>query len=126
MHSPPLVDAATVTSLPERYAPYWNTLEFCRHFGIERQAGQPLYWMARVRCANGKYRQKRLGKVSADGPDEGEFQSAVEKARAWFAEPGWSAPTEWSGLIVSAWSASGPLARSFLGLEDGSPEHCAA
>jgi hypothetical protein len=38
----------------------------------------------------------------------------------------WSAPTEWSGLIVSAWSASGPLARNFLGLVDGSPEHCAA
>jgi hypothetical protein len=45
----------------------------------------------------------------------------------WFqVEESWSAPTEWSGLIVSAWSASGPLARNFLGLVDGSPEHCAA
>ena len=86
MHSPPLVDVATVAALPERYAPYWNTLEYCRHVGIEKQAGRPLYWMARVRCANGKYRQKRLGMVSANGACEGEFQTAVEKAREWFAE----------------------------------------
>lgn len=88
MHSPPLVDVATVTALPERYAPYWNTLEYCRHLGIEKQAGRPLHWMARVRCANGKYCQKRLGMVSANGPCEGEFQAAVEKARAWFGDPG--------------------------------------
>lgn len=87
MHSPPLVDAATISSLADRDAPYWNTLEYCRHVGIEKQAGRPLYWLARVRCQNGGYRQKRLGKVSEQGPVAGEFQSAVEMAREWFAEP---------------------------------------
>jgi hypothetical protein len=38
----------------------------------------------------------------------------------------WTAPIEWSGLIVSAWSASGPLERSFRVLVVGSPGHCVA
>ena len=38
----------------------------------------------------------------------------------------WSAPIEWSGLIVSAWSAFGPLERRSLVRAGGSPAHCAA
>jgi len=38
----------------------------------------------------------------------------------------WSAPPEWSGLIVSAWWASGPLGRCFRAQAGGRPESCAA
>ena len=39
---------------------------------------------------------------------------------------GWHAPIGWSGLIVSASSASGPLARCFRARADDSPMSCAA
>lgn len=38
----------------------------------------------------------------------------------------WSAPIGWSGLIVSASLASGPLARCFRVRADDSPTSCAA
>lgn len=38
---------------------------------------------------------------------------------------GWSAPIEWSGVNVSAWSASGLLGRCFRVLVAGIPERCA-
>jgi transposase len=38
----------------------------------------------------------------------------------------WRAPIGWSGLIVSAWWASGPLARCFWAQADGSPMSYAA
>ena len=37
----------------------------------------------------------------------------------------WSAPIEWSGLNVSAWSVSGLSGRCFRVLVDDIPEHCA-
>jgi hypothetical protein len=36
----------------------------------------------------------------------------------------WSAPTEWSSLNVSAWSAFGLSGRCFWALEDGIPGRC--
>ncbi len=38
----------------------------------------------------------------------------------------WSAPTEWSKLIVSAWSVFGLSVRRFLALAGGNPKRCAA
>jgi CRISPR-associated endonuclease/helicase Cas3 len=38
----------------------------------------------------------------------------------------WRAPIGWSGLIVSAWSACGPLVRCFLARAAGIPRRCAA
>ena len=42
------------------------------------------------------------------------------------AAAGWTAPNEWSGLIVSASSASGPLERMFLVPAGGISASCAA
>ena len=39
--------------------------------------------------------------------------------------PDWSAPIEWSGLNVSAWSVSGLSGRCFRVLVDDIPERCA-
>jgi Cu+-exporting ATPase len=38
----------------------------------------------------------------------------------------WAAPTEWSGLNVSAWSALGPSGRGLPALAGGIPRRCAA
>lgn len=55
----------------------------------------------------------------------GTLDIAVDRALDWFGKD-WPAPIGGSGLIVSASSAFGPLARCFPGRSDGSRERCAA
>ena len=87
MHAPSLKDPATIATLPTRYAPYWNILEYCRHVGVQKQEGQPVFWVARVRQKNGNSRRARLAPVLGEGEREILYDDAVALARAWFASP---------------------------------------
>ena len=57
------------------------------------------------------------------------IMTIIRGATGWIVkpfDPVWSAPTEWSDVNVSAWSASGLSGRCFRAPVDDIPEHCVA
>lgn len=87
MKTPKFGTPGTIENLPPRHAPYWNILEFCRHIGVEKRHGQPVWWLARVRTKEGGYHQKRLAPVQADGFGGVAYEEALVLAKEWFASP---------------------------------------
>lgn len=86
--APPLTSATVIEGLSPRMAPYWNTLEFCRHIGVQRHPKLGTFWVARVRTTTGgHYLQKRLSSVCFNGLDGVGYDVARGLARAWFDEP---------------------------------------
>lgn len=87
--TPPLCEPSNIQSLEPRVAPYWNTLEFCRHIGVQKHPTSGTFWVARVRVATGgHYLQKRLASVCFDGVDGVGYETAVSLARDWFLSSG--------------------------------------
>ena len=80
-------------------------------------------WVGTCRYRTKGHDRQRRPRACADrevrhtGPGRGGVPAEVRQ---------WSAPIEWSGLIVSAWSVSGLSGRCFLALVDGIPESYAA
>ena len=84
---PDLSREAAIRSLPDRTAPYWNILEYCRHIGIQKAASQLVYWVARIRRIDGGYTQTRLA-IAIDGNGwVTNREEAIELARVWFTSP---------------------------------------
>ncbi len=83
MKAPPLNLQSTIDGLPHRTEPYWNTLEFCRHLGLQKRVNEPAYWVARIRTKKQTYLQHRLASLS-EVPD---FAKAVDLANEWFSDP---------------------------------------
>ncbi|WP_109468703.1 tyrosine-type recombinase/integrase [Albibacillus kandeliae] len=73
-----LMNPEVVKNLPERGAPYWMTLEYCRHIGVSKRPGRPHVWMARVRTKSGKYKRCQLDCLSVS------FPVAYSAAQSWF------------------------------------------
>lgn len=76
-----LADPKVISGLVERSAPYWMTLEYCRHIGVLKRPGKPHFWMARIRTKDGKYKQCHLAEILSD------FSSARARALAWYNRP---------------------------------------
>lgn len=70
-------------ALAARKAPYWNILEYCRHIGFAKLPTGARSWMARIRCIDGRYKQKQLASANP-GAGIG-YSEAVQMARHWFA-----------------------------------------
>ena len=87
MHAPHLARPETRLALAERKPPYWNILEYCRHLGFEKRPGQPARWFARIRKKDGRYKQNCLGGDRNLGDGVLDYDSALRRARAWFALP---------------------------------------
>ena len=86
--TPPLTSAMVIESLTPRISPYWNTLEFCRHLGVQRHPQNGNFWVARVRTrTGGLYLQKRLSPVCFDGNEGVGYDAALALAREWFKDP---------------------------------------
>jgi hypothetical protein len=86
--TPPLTSRNAVESLKPRTAPYWNTLEYCRHVGVQRHPQFGDFWVARARkLSGGHYIQRRLARVDFGGKDGCDYAEALRHARAWFALP---------------------------------------
>lgn len=83
-HAPPLSCLENVRQLAPRNSPYWNILEYCRHIGVHKRSNRTCYWTARIRCADGKYAQTRLGPVARFHQDGLSYEEAVGLADAWF------------------------------------------
>ena len=77
-----------VLKLPVRKSPYWETLEYCRHIGIQKTGQTTGYWVARIRNKSGGYKQSRLMPWHSNN---NELPQAVEMARIWFGTPSVSA-----------------------------------
>lgn len=86
MRTPSFKDSEALHELHCRTAPYWNILRFCRHIGLEKRAGKPAYWLARVRKTNGGYRQKRLMRADIGNPLGSGYEAALDRAEEWFKE----------------------------------------
>lgn len=87
-----LQDRDVLKALPVRKtAPYWHILAYCRNIGVFKRTGRELFWVARYRDHEGRYRQHRLGATdtfdAADGERFFTYEQAVERADAWFADP---------------------------------------
>ncbi|WP_243613415.1 tyrosine-type recombinase/integrase [Shimia aestuarii] len=77
-----LNDPQKLRALPPRSAPYWDTLQYCRHIGVEIRADRRI-WLARVRTKEGKYRQAQLASFD-DCPT---YDEALIRAEIWFSSP---------------------------------------
>lgn len=56
-----LSDPSQIMGLKPRYEPYWQTLEYCRHLGVQVHPNGGVFWIAGVRPRGGsKYAQHRL------------------------------------------------------------------
>ena len=58
-----LEDMRAIKCLPVRRPPYWRTLEYCRHIGVQHFPEGNFQWMGRVRTTRGSYKQFRIGPV---------------------------------------------------------------
>ncbi len=86
--TPPLNDQKNVQGLKPRIAPYWNTLEYCRHIGVQKHPTTGTFWVARVRVSGGgHYLQKRLAPVGFGGPIGIGYADALALAKAWYSSP---------------------------------------
>ncbi len=86
--TPPLDKQSNIQRLTPRIAPYWNTLEFCRHIGVQKHPTTGTYWVARVRVkTGGYYLQKRLSSLCFKGVNGIGYERAIELAKDWFASP---------------------------------------
>lgn len=82
---PDLSDPRQIATLPKRIAPYWQTLQYCRHLGVQRHPTKCDFWVARVRLRkNGQYRQHRLAEVDFKNVNGIGFCNAKELAEIWF------------------------------------------
>ncbi|WP_417808533.1 tyrosine-type recombinase/integrase [Thioclava sp.] len=86
MHASKLDNLETIQALPERAAPYWNILEYCRHIGVEKKSNKFPQWVARIRKKDGRYKQSRLGLTVSMSSDDFTYEAAIKLARVWFAE----------------------------------------
>ena len=76
-----------ITPLPNRLAPYWNILEYCRHLGLQKHPSGKWYWMARIRRLDGGYSRTRLGPHFQTEVGGLTYSQAVTAANNWFNEP---------------------------------------
>ena len=81
---PDLRSQKVIENLPSRKAPYWHTLEYCRHVGIEKALSKPAHWVARVRRKDGGYTQARLAPLRNSDNTIKSFDEAVNLAQQWF------------------------------------------
>jgi integrase len=87
-NKPDLANNHDINSLERRLAPYWNTLEYCRHIGVQKHPKKGDYWVARVRArTKGQYVQWRLAPVDFDNIHGKDYNDAVGLAKEWFATP---------------------------------------
>ncbi|QEW25813.1 tyrosine-type recombinase/integrase [Roseovarius indicus] len=77
-----------VLKLPVRKSPYWETLEYCRHIGIQKTGQNTGHWVARIRNKSGGYKQSTLMSWHSEA---NQFSEAVEMACSWFSSPSVSA-----------------------------------
>ena len=87
VHAPALSCPENILQLPERRSPYWNTIEYCRHIGVEKLPSGQCHWMARIRRKDGNYRQIRLCKLAPIHADGLEYDQALVLAKNWFMKP---------------------------------------
>ena len=87
-HAPLLSRTENVMSLVARPSPYWNILEYCRHIGVEKLPSGCCHWMARIRRVDGKYSQKRIGKLAPIHENGLSYDQALVIAYDWFNQPG--------------------------------------
>ena len=82
---PDLSDLSQIETLPKRFSPYWQTLQYCRHLGVQRHPSKCDFWVARVRIREGgQYRQHRLAQVDFDNTEGVDFIRAKALAKTWF------------------------------------------
>lgn len=86
-HAPCLKELAARKGLVDRQAPYWNILEYCRHIGIEKRRGRPVFWLARVRKKDGRYKQYRLAEDVLSSRNGLDYDEAAILANQWFNLP---------------------------------------
>lgn len=84
---PDLTSEEAIRKLPDRSAPYWNILEYCRHLGVQKLASHRSYWVARVRRKDGGYSQVRLDVALDDKGWVTSRNDAIVMARNWFSSP---------------------------------------
>jgi len=89
---PDLQNPDVLKALPVRKtAPYWNILAYCRNIGVFKRTARELFWVARYRDNEGRYRQHRLGATDTFDAAVGErfftYDQAVQRADEWFADP---------------------------------------
>ncbi len=87
-HAPSLSCEENVRALAPRKSPYWNILEFCRHIGLQKLSSGELYWVARIRCLDGRYKQTRLGPHLSNEGHGLNYKEALARAQDWFNDPG--------------------------------------
>jgi integrase/recombinase XerD len=83
-----LEEVADVAAHVVRDAPYWHTLEFCRHIGVHKRSDEVAYWVARIRTKKGTYLQKRIAPTTCSSTAGIPLPEAIKAARAWFSSPG--------------------------------------
>ena len=79
-HAPSLSCEENIKTLEPRNSPYWNILVFCRHLGLQKLPTGKLFWMARIRTSDGKYRQVRLGPHISWDSSGIDYEQALERA----------------------------------------------
>ena len=82
-----LNDPLFVRGLECRHSPYWQTIRYCRHVGIQKRRGSQPVWLGRIRTKKGQYKQGRIGLVKTPNRDGLTFQEALELVHDWFERP---------------------------------------
>lgn len=77
-------DPTVLAALKPRYPPYWNIIQYCRHFGVCKRSDNHIRWYARVRTKKGNYRQHVIGLASKAGTPGFTFDEALVAAQQWF------------------------------------------
>ena len=85
LQRPDLSSLKAITDLPERGAPYWTIIEYCRHLGIQKSRNKPIYWVARIRRKDGGYTQNRLSLALDESGWITNPDDALRQAQKWFA-----------------------------------------
>lgn len=85
LQRPDLSSLKAIKDLPERGAPYWTIIEYCRHLGIQKSHNKPIFWVARVRRKDGGYTQNQLSPALDESGWITNPDDARRQARKWFA-----------------------------------------
>lgn len=80
-----LSDEAARATLPFRFPPYWQVIQYGIAIGYVHYALDRSFWVARLRQKNGNYRQERISAVKEGECEIGlNFDEALLKAEEWF------------------------------------------
>ena len=101
-----LSDEAAIQALTPRTQPYWQTLRFCQHLGLQKINPDQAYWVGRFRSKSGGYCRRRLGIAFYKGEDGLSYKQALELVNGWFLSPVNAAKTSDSYPIGATQSLS--------------------